>query len=84
MVWSCIIPASIPGCAKNDVALSSVLVFMMYTSLPSVLSPFSSSGGGTTRAVLSLPSTGVDGGTDSTCVYTQHTDMLTILGIWTD
>lgn len=72
MVWSCIIPASIPGCAKNDVALSSVFVFMMYTSLPSVLSPFSSSGGGTTRTVLSLPSTGVDGGTESTCVCMEH------------
>jgi hypothetical protein len=43
------------------VALSSVLVFMMYTSLPELLSPLSSSGGGTTCAVLS-PSTGGDGG----------------------
>lgn len=66
MMWSHIIPASIPGCAKNDVALSSVLVFMMYTSLPTVLSPLSSSGGGTTCGVLSPPSTGVDGGAATT------------------
>ena len=65
-MWSHILPASIPGCAKNDVALSSVLVFMMYTSLPRVLSPLSSSGGGTTCGVLSPPSTGVDGAATTT------------------
>lgn len=72
-MWSYIIPASIPGCAKNDVALSSVLVFMMYTSLPAVLSPLSSSGGGTTCTVLSPPSTGVDGGAGITRGCTEQT-----------
>lgn len=66
MMRSYIIPASIPGCAKNDVALSSVLVFMMYTSLPTDLTSGSSSGGGTTCTVLSPPSTGVDGGAAAT------------------
>lgn len=73
MMWSHIIPASIPGCAKNDVALSSVLVFMMYTSLPTVLSPFSSSGGGTTCSVLSPPTTGVDGDAATTRGCTEKT-----------
>jgi hypothetical protein len=33
---------------------------------------------------LSPPSTGVDGGTDSTCVCVEHTEVLIVLVNWTD